>query len=90
MINWSALSSLQNRPSIGIIVIGLGQDVLTAALYHEDIISDLSPVFESITELCTSSGHSILIKVVPIAKMMSPVKWGCCQTLLPLLVYTLD
>ena len=44
---------------------------MTAALCHEDIISDLSPVFDSIPELCTSSGPVILTKVVLIAKPMS-------------------
>src|SRR5882724_8172208 len=48
----------------------------TAALCHEDIISDLPPVFDSIPELCNSSGPSILTKLVPIAKLTSSVKLG--------------
>src|SRR5882724_345034 len=48
----------------------------TATLRHEDIISDLSPAFDSIPELCTSSGPSIPTKVVLIATMTSSVKLG--------------
>src|SRR5882724_7460534 len=48
----------------------------TATLHHEDIISYLSPVFDSIPELCNYSGPSILTKVVPISKSMSSVKLG--------------
>src|SRR5882672_2602462 len=48
----------------------------TAALRHEDIISNLSPVFDSIPELCTPSGPSLLTKVVTSAQKMSSVKLG--------------
>src|SRR5467141_4828116 len=48
----------------------------TAALHHEDIISDLSPVFDSIPELCTASGPSLLTKVVASAQKTSSVKLG--------------
>ena len=48
----------------------------TATLHHEDIISYLSPVFDSIPELCNSSGPSIPTKVVLISKSTSSVKLG--------------
>src|SRR5882672_7295502 len=48
----------------------------TAALCHEDIISDLSPVFYSIPELCTPSGPSLLTKVVASAQKTPSVKLG--------------
>ena len=51
------LSHLQNRPSISIAIIGLACS--TATLCHQDIISDLPPVFDSIPELCNSSGPLI-------------------------------
>jgi len=50
------VSHFQNGPSIGVTIVGLGQACSTAALRHEDIISDLSPVFGSIPELSTASG----------------------------------
>src|SRR5882724_8985571 len=43
---------------------------------HEDIISNLSPAFDSIPELYNSSGPSILTKVVPIAKLTTSFKLG--------------
>jgi len=52
---------------------------------------NLSPAFNSIPELCTSSGPSILNKVVLITKLMSSVKLGpFTSTLLPLWIYTLE
>src|SRR5882724_7602184 len=72
----SPLTHLQNRPSISVAIVGLGQGMLTAALHHKDIISDLSPVLYSIPELCNSPGPSILTKVVLISKSTSSVKLG--------------
>jgi len=62
-INWSTLSlTFKNGPSISVTIIGFGKACSTAALRHKDIISDLSPVFASIPELCTASGPSLLTK----------------------------
>src|SRR5882724_6169078 len=73
----SPLSHLQNRPSISVAIIGLGQGMLHSHPASQGyIISNLSPVFNSIPELCNSSGPSILTKVVPISKSTSSVKLG--------------
>src|SRR5882672_5955195 len=57
-------------------LLALARACSTAALHHEDIISDLSPVFNSIPELCTSSGPSLPTKVVSSAQKTSSVKLG--------------
>src|SRR5882672_5983092 len=56
--------------------LALARACSTAALCHEDIISDLSPVFDSIPELCTASGPSLPTKVVTSAQKTSSVKLG--------------
>src|SRR5882724_1423794 len=77
MIDWSALSlTFKTGPQSALPSLALARACSTATLRHEDIISDLSPAFDSIPELCTSSGPSIPTKVVPIAKMTSSVKLG--------------
>src|SRR5882724_9932687 len=76
-IDWLALSlTFKTGPRSALPSLALARACSTAALRHEDIISDLSPAFDSIPELCTSSGPSILTKVVPIAKMTPSVKLG--------------
>jgi len=45
-------------PTISVTIVALARACSTAALRHKDIISDLSPVFDSIPELCTASGPS--------------------------------
>src|SRR5882724_10876902 len=72
----STLSHLQNRPSIRLPSLALARACSLATLHHEDIISDLSLVFDSIPELCNASGPSIPTKVVPISKLTSSVKLG--------------
>src|SRR5882724_6151230 len=77
MINWSALSlTFKPGPRSVLPSLALARACSTTALHHEDIISDLSPVFDSIPELCNSSGPSIPTKVVPISKLTSSVKLG--------------
>src|SRR5882724_11749106 len=77
MIDWSALShTFKTGPQSALPLLALARACSTAALHHKDIISDLSPVFDSIPELCHSSGPSILTKVVLISKLMSSVKLG--------------
>src|SRR5882724_4974746 len=77
MIEWLALSlTFKTGPRSALPSLALARACSTATLCHEDIISDLSPAFDSIPELCTSSGPSILTKLVPIAKLTSSVKLG--------------
>jgi len=77
MIDWSALSlTFKTGPQSALPSLALARACSTAALHHEDIISDLPPVFDSIPELCNSSGPLILTKVVPISKLTSSVKLG--------------
>src|SRR5882724_13656057 len=87
MIDWLALSlTFKTGPRSALPSLALARVYSSAALHHEDIISNLSPAFDSIPELCTSSGPWILTKVVLIAKLTSSVKLGhYCQTLLSLL-----
>src|SRR5467141_752214 len=76
-INWSTLSlTFTMGPRSVLPSLALARACLTAALRHKDIISDLSPVFDSIPELCTSSGPSLLTKVVVSAQKTSSVKLG--------------
>src|SRR5882724_2356508 len=76
-IDWSALLlTFKTGPRSALPSLALARACSTAALRHEDIISDLSPAFDTIPELCTSSGPSIPTKVVPIVKMTSSVKLG--------------
>src|SRR5882724_5922490 len=71
-VDWSALSlTFKTGPQSALPLLALARACSTAALHHKDIISDLSPAFNSIPELCTCSGPS-----VPIAKMTSSVKLG--------------
>src|SRR5882724_955215 len=66
MINWSVLSlTLKIGPRSTLPSLAFAQGCSTATLHHEDIIPDHSPAFDSIPELCTSSGPLILTKVVP-------------------------
>src|SRR5882672_6649421 len=59
-IDWSTLSlTFKTGPRSVLPSLALARACSTAALRHEDIISDLSPVFDSIPELCTSSGPSL-------------------------------
>src|SRR5882724_10208368 len=77
MIDWSALLlTFKTGPQSALLSLALARACSTAALHHKDIISNLSPVFNSIPELCNSSGPSILTKVVLISKLMSSVKLG--------------
>src|SRR5882724_11752314 len=77
MIDWSALSlTFKTGPQSALLSLALARACSTATLHHKDIISDLSPVFDSIPELCNSSGPSILTKVVLISKLTSSVKLG--------------
>jgi len=79
------LTHLQNRPSISVPLLAC-QACSTATLHHKDIISDLPLVFDSIPELCNSSGPLIPTRMVLISKLTSSVKLGhSCQTLHPLL-----
>jgi len=58
-IDWSALSlTFKTGPQSALPSLALARACSTAALRHEDITSDLSPAFDSIPELCTSSGPS--------------------------------
>src|SRR5882672_3961908 len=63
-------------PQLVLPSLDLARACSTAAMHHEDIISDLSPVFDSIPELCTASGPSLPTKVVTSAQNMSSVKLG--------------
>src|SRR5467141_1407146 len=63
-------------PQLVLQLLALVRAFSTAALHHKDIISDLSPVFDSIPELCTSSGPSLLTKMVLSAQKTSSVKLG--------------
>src|SRR5882724_2632187 len=77
MMYWLELSlTFKTGPRSASLSLDLARACSTATLHHEDIVSDLSPVFYSIPELCTSSGPLISTKVVPIAKMTSSVKLG--------------
>src|SRR5467141_3887282 len=77
MIYWSTLSlTLKSGPQSVLPLLALARACSTAALRHEDIISDLPPVFNSIPELCTPSGPSLLTKVVASAQKTSSVKLG--------------
>src|SRR5882724_3879301 len=77
MINWSALS-LTFKQALELVLpsLALARVCSTAALHHEDIISDLYLTFDSILELCTPSGPLIPTKMVPIMKLTSSVKLG--------------
>src|SRR5882724_3347466 len=72
----SSLSPFKTGPQSALPSLALDRACSTATLRHEDIISDLSPAFNSIPELCTSSGRSIPTKVVPITKSTSSVNLG--------------
>src|SRR5882672_5536094 len=77
MINWSTLSlTFKSGPQSVLPSLALARACSTAALHHEDILSDLSPVFDSIPELCTASGPSLLTKMVMSAQKTSSVKLG--------------
>src|SRR5882724_10897167 len=55
-IDWLVLSlTFKTSPQSALLLLALARVFSTAALCHEDIISDLSPVFDSIPELCNSS-----------------------------------
>src|SRR5882724_10829976 len=77
MIDWATLSfTFKTGPQSVLPSVALVRACTVAALRHEDIISDLSPVFNSIPELCTSSGPSLPTKVVPITRPTSSVTLG--------------
>src|SRR5467141_3260023 len=77
MINWSTLSlTFKMGPRLVLPSLDLARACSTAALHHKDIISDLSPVFDSIPELCTASGPLLPTKVVVSAQKTSSVKLG--------------
>src|SRR5467141_1591051 len=77
MIDWSTLSlTFKTGPRSVLPSLALVRACSTAALCHEDIISNLSPVSNSIPELCTASGPSLPTKVVMSAQKMSSVKLG--------------
>src|SRR5882724_9264523 len=77
MIDWSALLlTFKTGPRSVLPSLALARACSTATLHHEDIISDLPPVFDSIPELCNSSGPLIPTRMVPISKLMSSVKLG--------------
>src|SRR5882724_10123377 len=77
MINWSALSlTLKTGHRSVLTLLALARVCSTTALHHEDIVPDLSPVFDSIPELCNPSGPLILTKVVLISKLTPSVKLG--------------
>src|SRR5882724_353254 len=76
-IDWSALSlTFKTGPQSALPSLAMARACSMAALHHEDIISNIPPVFDSIPELCTSSGPSSPTKVVPISKPMSSVNLG--------------
>jgi len=76
-INWATLSlTFKSDPRSLLPSVALARACSTTALCHEDIISNLPPIFNSIPELCTSSGPVLPTKVVPIAKPNSSVKLG--------------
>src|SRR5882672_3640070 len=76
-INWSTLSlTFKTGPQLVLPSLALARTCSTASLHHEDIISNLSPVFNSIPELCTPSGPSLPTKVVASAQKTSSVKLG--------------
>src|SRR5882724_3852961 len=53
MINWLALSlTFKTGPQSALPSLALARACSTATLCHEDIISDLPPIFDSIPELC--------------------------------------
>jgi len=58
-----ALAHIQNRPSISIAIVGLGQGVLHSHPASQGYHFRSLPVFDSIPELCNSSGPLILTKV---------------------------
>src|SRR5882724_11716397 len=72
----SPLAHLQNRPLISVAIIGLGQGVLHRCPASRGYHFHLPPVFDSIPELCNSSGPPIPTKVVLISKSTSSVKLG--------------
>src|SRR5467141_3889125 len=77
MIDWSTLSlTFKMGPRSVLPLLALVRACSTAALRHEDIISDLSPVFDSIPELCTASGPSLPTQMVASAQKTSSVKLG--------------
>ena len=77
MIDWSTLSlSFKMGPRSVLPSLALERACLTAALCHKDIISDLSPVFNSIPELCTSSGPSLPTKMAVSYQKTSSVNLG--------------
>src|SRR5882724_828130 len=77
MIDWLALSlTFKTGPRSVLPSLALARVCSTTALHHKDIISDLPSVFDSIPELCNSSGPSISTRMVPISKPMSSVKLG--------------
>src|SRR5882672_6900074 len=77
MTGCSTLSlTFKTGPQSVLPLLALARACSTAALCHEDIISNLSPVFDSIPELCTSSGPSLPTKVVASAQKMPSVKLG--------------
>src|SRR5467141_573843 len=77
MIDWSTLSlTFKMGPRLVLPSLALARACSTAALRHEDSISDLSPVFNSIPELCTASGPSLPTKVVASSQKTPSVKLG--------------
>src|SRR5882672_7739782 len=68
--------TFKTGPRLVLPLLALARALLTAALCHDDSISDLSPVFDSIPELCTSSGPSLRTKVVMSDQKTSYVKLG--------------
>src|SRR5882672_2779510 len=76
-IDWSTLSlTFKMGPRSVLPSLALARACSTAALCHEDIISDLSPVSDSIPELCTASGPSLPTKVVVSTQKTPSVKLG--------------
>ena len=77
MIAWATLSlTFKTCPCSSLPSVALARACSVAALCHEDIISDLSPAFHSIPELCTSTGLSLPPKVILIMWLTSSVKLG--------------
>src|SRR6266481_8446373 len=59
IIDWSTLSlAFQTGPKSTIPAMTVAMSCTTSALHHEDIISNLSPMFASIPELCTPGTSS--------------------------------
>ena len=75
--DWVMLSlTFKTGPRLVLPSVTLARACTVAALCHKDIISYLSPIFDSISELCMSAGLSLPTKVVLITLPTSSVKLG--------------